>query len=204
MPRGDRYSLTLKDQDTKYLDPAILVLLETPDNPTPEDLLLAKEQTALIDRALTTLSPREERALRLYYGLGESEPHTLDQIAEPWDLSRERPRQIMAKAMRKLKHKSRLGKLDHPFRHNHDWRWAQFEAEDEDYFREQAKAYEERERAKRASERAKLRKWTAPLLIEITPFRHKVMFPDVVFRVPRDLADYQALLHRFVNGEGWH
>ena len=60
-----------------------------------------------IERALETLTPREADVIRLYFGLGENYPMTLEEIGETFDLTRERVRQIKEKAIKRLKHNSR-------------------------------------------------------------------------------------------------
>ena len=60
-----------------------------------------------IERALETLTPREADVIRLYFGLGDQHPMTLEEIGETFDLTRERVRQIKEKAIRRLKHTSR-------------------------------------------------------------------------------------------------
>ena len=79
--------------------------------PAPQDAssqTLLKEQLAEV---LSTLPPREERMLRLRYGLEDGCPHTLEEISEMFNVTRERIRQIEAKALRKLRHPSRSKKL---------------------------------------------------------------------------------------------
>jgi len=60
-----------------------------------------------IERALETHTPREADVVKLYFGLGEQQPMTLEEIGEAFDLTRERVRQIKEKAIRRLKHTSR-------------------------------------------------------------------------------------------------
>jgi len=60
-----------------------------------------------INRALETLTPREADVVKLYFGLGEHQPMTLEEIGETFYLTRERVRQIKEKAIRRLKHTSR-------------------------------------------------------------------------------------------------
>jgi RNA polymerase primary sigma factor len=60
-----------------------------------------------IDRAISTLTPREADVVRLYFGLNSKHPMTLEEIGEKFDLTRERVRQIKEKAIRRLKHTSR-------------------------------------------------------------------------------------------------
>ncbi len=62
-------------------------------------------------RILATLTPREERVLRMRFGIGMSTDHTLEEVGQQFSVTRERIRQIEAKALRKLKHPSRSRKL---------------------------------------------------------------------------------------------
>jgi len=67
-----------------------------------------KEQT---DNVLKTLTPREERVIKMRFGVGEGSEHTLEEVGQSFAVTRERIRQIEAKALRKLKHPSRSRKL---------------------------------------------------------------------------------------------
>jgi len=67
-----------------------------------------QEQTKQV---LATLTPREEKVLRMRFGIGERSDHTLEEVGKNFDVTRERIRQIEAKALRKLRHPSRLKKL---------------------------------------------------------------------------------------------
>jgi len=69
--------------------------------------LLHESLRTEIERALETLTPREADVIRLYFGLGDQHPMTLEEIGETFDLTRERVRQIKEKAIRRLKHTSR-------------------------------------------------------------------------------------------------
>jgi RNA polymerase primary sigma factor len=62
-------------------------------------------------RILSTLSPREERVLRMRFGIGTQSDHTLEEVGQQFTVTRERIRQIEAKALRKLRHPSRSKKL---------------------------------------------------------------------------------------------
>ncbi len=62
-------------------------------------------------KVLATLTPREEKVLRMRFGIGEESDHTLEEVGQDFNVTRERIRQIEAKALRKLRHPSRSGKL---------------------------------------------------------------------------------------------
>ncbi len=81
------------------------------DAPAPQDAAshtLLKEQLAEV---LDTLTPREEKVLRLRFGLEDGRPRTLEEVGKEFNFTRERIRQIEAKALRKLRHPSRSKKL---------------------------------------------------------------------------------------------
>lgn len=77
------------------------------ESPNPDKLLLHESLRTEIERALETLTPREGDVIRLYFGLADQQPMTLEEIGETFDLTRERVRQIKEKAIRRLKHTSR-------------------------------------------------------------------------------------------------
>ena len=64
-----------------------------------------------IEKVLQTLTPREEKVIRLRYGLDDNRPRTLEEVGKEFNVTRERIRQIEAKALRKLRHPSRSRKL---------------------------------------------------------------------------------------------
>ena len=69
---------------------------------------LLREQ---LEEVLSTLTPREEQVLRMRFGLTDGKPHTLEEVGKEFDVTRERIRQIEAKALRKLRHPSKSKKL---------------------------------------------------------------------------------------------
>ncbi len=74
---------------------------------SPSDAVInwsLQEQTR---KVLATLTPREEKVLRMRFGIGEKSDHTLEEVGQDFDVTRERIRQIEAKALRKLRHPSR-------------------------------------------------------------------------------------------------
>jgi RNA polymerase primary sigma factor len=82
-------------------------VLRSGESPNPDRMLLHESLRTEIERALETLTPREADVIRLYFGLGDQHPMTLEEIGETFDLTRERVRQIKEKAIRRLKHTSR-------------------------------------------------------------------------------------------------
>jgi RNA polymerase primary sigma factor len=92
----------VQDEDNNMYD-----VLKSDEVITPETELLYESLRKEIDRAITTLSPREADVVRLYFGLNGSHPMTLEEIGEKFDLTRERVRQIKEKAIRRLKHTNR-------------------------------------------------------------------------------------------------
>ena len=92
----------VQDEDNNMYD-----VLKSDEVITPETELLYESLRKEIDRAISTLTPREADVVRLYFGLNGSHPMTLEEIGEKFDLTRERVRQIKEKAIRRLKHTSR-------------------------------------------------------------------------------------------------
>jgi RNA polymerase primary sigma factor len=78
--------------------------LEDKSAGSPNDSLLNQDLTTQVDRALATLSPKEKEILRLRFGIGEEGEHTLEEVGKRFAVTRERIRQIEAKALRKLRH----------------------------------------------------------------------------------------------------
>ncbi len=98
-PIGDEEDSHLGDfiEDRKVVSPAEAVIS-----------LNLKEQT---DSILKTLTPREEKVIKMRFGVGEKSEHTLEEVGQNFAVTRERIRQIEAKALRKLRHPSRSRKL---------------------------------------------------------------------------------------------
>ena len=80
--------------------------IEDKEAVSPADALLTADLCEQTRRVLATLTPREEKILRMRFGIGERSDHTLEQVGEEFDLTRERIRQIESKALKKL-HASR-------------------------------------------------------------------------------------------------
>ena len=79
--------------------------------PSAYDTAEAQSTKELITALLHTLTPREERVLRMRFGIGLGKDHTLQEVGDQFSVTRERIRQIEAKALRKLKHPSRSKRL---------------------------------------------------------------------------------------------
>lgn len=77
----------------------------------PVDAAINSNLRETTTRVLATLTPREERVLRMRFGIGMNTDHTLEEVGQQFSVTRERIRQIEAKALRKLKHPSRSRKL---------------------------------------------------------------------------------------------
>ena len=85
--------------------------IEDDKTQTPSDsvsFIMLKEQLLSV---LDTLTPREEKVLRLRYGIDDGKPRTLEEVGKEFNVTRERIRQIEAKALRKLRHPSRSRRL---------------------------------------------------------------------------------------------
>jgi RNA polymerase primary sigma factor len=78
--------------------------LEDKSAGSPNESLLTQDLTTQVERALATLSPKEKEILRLRFGIGEEGEHTLEEVGKRFEVTRERIRQIEAKALRKLRH----------------------------------------------------------------------------------------------------
>ena len=77
------------------------------DQPSPEDIAMQNDTKNKLLEVINKLSPREVKCVQMYYGLNGYEPHTLQMIGDVYNVTRERIRQIEAKALRKLRHPSR-------------------------------------------------------------------------------------------------
>lgn len=82
-------------------------LLKNEASQNPDKQLLSESLQLEIYRALGTLTEREADVIKLFFGLGGKHPHSLEEIGEKFELTRERVRQIKEKAVRRLKHGSR-------------------------------------------------------------------------------------------------
>ncbi len=78
---------------------------------SPMESLINSNLSEQTRKVLATLTPREEKVLRMRFGIGESYDHTLEEVGQSFQVTRERIRQIEAKALRKLRHPSRVIRL---------------------------------------------------------------------------------------------
>ena len=85
--------------------------IEDANTPTASDSVASTMLKEQIARVLDTLTPREEKVLRLRYGIDDGRPRTLEEVGKEFNVTRERIRQIEAKALRKLRHPSRSKRL---------------------------------------------------------------------------------------------
>lgn len=92
----------LNDDENNLYD-----LISSEQAPNPDKELIYDSLKIEIERAISTLTTREADVLRLYFGLDRKVPFSLDEIAEKYDLSRERVRQIKERAIKRLKQTSR-------------------------------------------------------------------------------------------------
>jgi RNA polymerase primary sigma factor len=79
----------------------------------PSDAAVSLNLAEQTRKVLATLTPREEKVLRMRFGIGEKADHTLEEVGQDFAVTRERIRQIEAKALRKLRHPTRSRKLKH-------------------------------------------------------------------------------------------
>jgi len=85
--------------------------IEDKNTASPVDSVINIDLAEQVDKVLGSLTPREERVLRMRFGIGEKSDHTLEEVGQDFEVTRERIRQIEAKALRKLRHPSRSKRL---------------------------------------------------------------------------------------------
>ncbi len=93
--------ISSEDENTMY------DVMQNPDTPSPDKKLINESLAWEIERALSTLSQREAKVLKLYFGLGMKHPFTLEEIGEELKLTRERVRQIKEKAIKRIQFTTR-------------------------------------------------------------------------------------------------
>ena len=99
LPVGDDGDTTLGD------------FIEDTVNVAPMEAAMQAGLRDVVGELLDGLTPREAKVMRMRFGIDMSSDHTLDEVGKQFDVTRERIRQIEAKALRKLKHPSRSRKL---------------------------------------------------------------------------------------------
>ncbi len=97
----------ISDEDDTHLSDFI----EDRNTPNPQDHAICGDLAEQLEKTLATLTPREEKVVRMRFGIGEKYDHTLEEVGQVFDVTRERVRQIEAKALRKLKHHTRSKRL---------------------------------------------------------------------------------------------
>jgi len=85
--------------------------IEDKKMPSPGDAVVNQNLCEQTRKVLATLTPREEKVLRMRFGIGEKSDHTLEEVGQDFFVTRERIRQIEAKALKKLRHPTRSRKL---------------------------------------------------------------------------------------------
>jgi RNA polymerase primary sigma factor len=95
-----------EEEDNHYGD-----FLEDKTRGAPVDHVASASLSDQTRKVLSTLTPREEKVLRMRFGIAERTDHTLEEVGQSFDVTRERIRQIEAKALRKLRHPCRSKKL---------------------------------------------------------------------------------------------
>jgi RNA polymerase primary sigma factor len=88
-------------------DSALGDFIEDKSIESPQDAVINSNLADQTRKVLATLAPREERVLKMRFGIGERANHTLEEVGHDFEVTRERIRQIEAKALRKLRHPSR-------------------------------------------------------------------------------------------------
>jgi RNA polymerase primary sigma factor len=85
--------------------------IEDKNTASPVESVINIDLAEQVNKVLGSLTPREERVLRMRFGIGEKSDHTLEEVGQDFEVTRERIRQIEAKALRKLRHPSRSKRL---------------------------------------------------------------------------------------------
>ncbi len=85
--------------------------IEDPHEVSPADAVISLNLQEQTDSVLRTLSPREEKVIKMRFGVGDGSEHTLEEVGQNFQVTRERIRQIEVKALRKLRHPSRSRRL---------------------------------------------------------------------------------------------
>jgi RNA polymerase primary sigma factor len=89
----------------------LLDVLPSDQHTSPDALLLEESMQYEIDKLIATLTPRESEVIRMYFGLGGNSPQTLEQLADRFQLTRERMRQIKERALKRLRRRLSLERI---------------------------------------------------------------------------------------------
>ncbi|MBI2877738.1 MAG: sigma-70 family RNA polymerase sigma factor [Candidatus Tectomicrobia bacterium] len=100
--------MPIGDEDSRLAD-----FIEDKKTISPSDAVISKDMARQVNRALATLTPKEEQVIRMRFGIGEPSDYTLQEIGDVLGLSRERIRQIEFLALEKLRHHSRRKFLEY-------------------------------------------------------------------------------------------
>ncbi|MDD5673630.1 MAG: sigma-70 family RNA polymerase sigma factor, partial [Chitinivibrionales bacterium] len=95
------------DDDSSMID-----IMQDSNQESPENAMMEVSLHEAVHQTLATLSKREREVVKLYFGIGEETLHTLEEIGQRFNLTRERARQIKEKALNRLKHASRSKQLN--------------------------------------------------------------------------------------------
>jgi RNA polymerase primary sigma factor len=91
-----------EEEDSRLVD-----FIEDKGSLNPQEAIINKDLEDRVRRSISTLLPREEKVIAMRFGIGEKAYHTLEEVGQDFEVTRERIRQIEAKALRKLRHPSR-------------------------------------------------------------------------------------------------
>ena len=105
---SDVYEIPTRPQEVMLLDEITKISTSI----SPEHWLVYQELKERVREVLATLTPREEKVLRMRFGIGEKSDLTLDEICQEFEVHRSRIQQIEAKALHKLRYRSRLKHLE--------------------------------------------------------------------------------------------
>jgi RNA polymerase primary sigma factor len=109
--RISREPMSLENPVGEEEDSSLADFISDPNAITPEDHMIDEALITALNEALETLTDREEKVLRMRYGLLDGRNYTLEEVGKEFGVTRERIRQIESKALRKLRAPSRQNKL---------------------------------------------------------------------------------------------
>ncbi|MES2339315.1 MAG: sigma factor-like helix-turn-helix DNA-binding protein [Pseudomonadota bacterium] len=100
-------NVAISEWDVPEMVNALVAMEEERAGEDPDDRIIARQRSTAIEDMLSTLTPREEKIVRMRFGVGEKSDHTLEEVGEEFEVGSERIRQIEARAFRKMRHSSR-------------------------------------------------------------------------------------------------